>query len=226
MMQSADRYKRAWEPSESAGARYNSRIIPGTCVLETLPMVNEPDMRYVFVDDFGYAVAYCRQRLREDLTPPNQRGSDESLERWLRMRSAFAPEDLASAWAAADAAFSALLSAFVSVGYSPPLSVHLREIVNSYSLDLELGEIYVLPGDLRALLAQVGYPFTWWDDEEVGRSEQEARTFNFADERHRAALARRLREMNGASGTDEAGATYKPYQSRGLNGKRNDHALN
>ncbi len=211
-MQSTDHYKRAWELSDSTRRRYNSHIMSGTCVLETLAMVNEPDLRFVFVDDFGFAVAYCRQRLREDLTPPDQRGSNEPVERWRRLRSAFAPEDLARAWDAADAAFSALLDAFIAGGYAPPLGARLREIVNTYGFDLELGEIYILPTDTRALLARVGYPFVWWDDE-GGQTRQKGRAFDFANQRHREALARRLREANGASGMSEEGTTYTPYGS-------------
>jgi hypothetical protein len=198
MALSADEYRRAWERRESLTLRYNSHIIPGTCVLETLAMVNNTAMRYVFVDDFGYAVSYCRQRLFEDLVPPDQRGSDASLERWRRMRSAFASDDLAISWAAADAAFSLLLDAFIIQGYTLALSGRLREVVNRYGLDLELGEIYVAPQDVPALLRQIGTPFVWWDDD-VERPEQERQSFDFANARHRAILARRLREKNEAN---------------------------
>lgn len=214
MMRSADEYKRAWEQLGSLRARYNSRIMSGTCVLETLSMVNEPEMRYFFVDDFGYALAYCRQRLREDLIPPDQRGGGESLERWLRMRSAFTPAELASAWAAADTAFSLLLDTFVASGYTRTLGDRLREIVNTCGLDLELGEIYVLPQDVLALLARVGHPFAWWDDD-IEPSAPQGQAFNFANRRHRAALARRLRDANGASDTNDVGETHKPYYRNG-----------
>lgn len=225
MMQTADAYLRAWEPSDSTRMRYNSHIIPGTCVLETLAMAHDPDMRFVFVDDFGYALAYCRQRLREDLTPPDQWGGDEPLEHWRRLRAAISPADLANAWAAADAALSALLANFIASGYTRSLDNRLREIVNTYGFDLELGEIYVLPQDIRALLARVGQSFAWWDDE-GSQVERKRQAFSFAKRRHRTALARRLREANGASGANEAGETYKPYTTTGAgDGESGDYAL-
>lgn len=194
-MRTAAEYKVAWNPREPQRVHCNRRVIAGTCVLETLAMVNDTNLRYVFVDDFGYAVSYCRQRLLEDLTPPDQRGSDESLERWRRMRSAFSSDELATSWRAADEALSTLLDRFIAAGYADELSERLREVVNTYGLDLELGEIYVVPQDIEALLTRIGNPFVWWDDD-VERPEQERQTFDFSDARHRAILTRRLRELN------------------------------
>lgn len=198
MALSADQYRSAWERDGEGAPHFNSRLIPGSCVLETLAMVNDVGLRWVFVDDFGYAVSYCWHRLRADLVPPEQRAgasAGESSEQWRRMRSAFAPEDLAMRWVEVDSAFTALLSAFISGGYAPALGSLLREVVNRYGLDLELGEVYVLPEDLAALLEQIGNPFVWWDDA-VERAEQESTPFDFANEEHRAVLARRLCEQN------------------------------
>lgn len=185
MTRTAYEYLRAWERAEASAPHLNSRLIRGTCVLETLSMVVDPDLRFVFVDDFGYATSYCRHRLWEDLTPPDERGSDESVERWFHMRSAFSAGELADAWVAADAAFSELLDAFIAGGYSSALASRLREIVNTYGLDLELGEIYVLPKDIQALLARA-------DDPAILRAE---RGGSFSTTR-RSALARWLREAN------------------------------
>lgn len=195
MTRTAREYLRAWERAGATSPRLNSRLIPGTCVLETLSMVATPDQRYVFVDDFGYAVSYCRRRLWEDLTPPYERGSDESVERWHRLRSAFSLDELTDAWTAADAALSRLLRSFVADGHSQALGDRLREIVNTYALDLELGEVYVLPQDLPALLAQVGY-LTVVRQDSAKAPATARRAFNFADSRRRAALARWLREAN------------------------------
>ena len=196
MARTAREYLRVWEPVGASSPHLNSRIVPGTCVVETLSMVVAPDQRYVFVDDFGYAISYCRRCLWVDLLPPYERGSDESVERWHRLRSAFSLDELADAWMAADAAFSELLRAFIADGYSHALGDWLREIVNTYGLDLELGEIYVLPQDLPALLTQVGYPTLVRQKESAKPLSNQRRTFNFADSRRRAALARWLREAN------------------------------
>jgi hypothetical protein len=195
MALSVDEYRRAWENSGSRAERFNSHLLPGSCVLETLAMVHDVSMRFVFVDDFGDAVSYCRQRLFADLVPPDQRDNAASPDHWRRLRAAFAPEALASAWAAADAALAELLDAFIGQGVTPALAERLREVVNHYSLDLELGEIYLLPQDLPALLAQVGNPFVWWDDA-IQSAEQEEQPFDFANDQHRETLSRRLRELN------------------------------
>jgi hypothetical protein len=196
MTRTVREYLRAWERVGASSPRLNSRLVPGACVLETLSMVATPDQRYVFVDDFGYAVSYCRRRLWEDLLPPYERGSDEPVERWHRLRSAFSLDELADAWTAADAALSALLRAFIADGYSYALGDRLREIVNTYALDLELGEVYVLPQDLQALLAQAGY-LTVVRQQEVAKAPATKRqAFNFTDSRRRAALARWLQQAN------------------------------
>ena len=195
MSLSANEYQAAWSGGSGLRTRLNRRLIPGTCVMETLPMVRDTNIRYVFVDDFGYATSYCYQRLREELTPPDQRGGDESEEHWWRMRSAFDPAELAASWSAAETGLTTLLETFIAEGYSEALSERLREIVNTFGLDLELGEIYILPQDINALLAHVGNPFVWWDDA-IDGPEQERETFDFTDTRHRAMLVRRLREAN------------------------------
>ena len=193
MALSSDDFLPKWGERDDGEFQRNTQIIPGTCILETLTMVNNPSLRYVFVDDFGYAVRYCRQRLLEDLVPPDQRDGQDSVEQWWRMRSAFRADDLAQSWSAEDAALIGLRYMFAVGGYTPALGDRLREVVNTYGLDLELGDIYVLPQDLAAVLERVGNPFVWWDDE-VNSAEDERQTFDFANPRHRQILARRLRE--------------------------------
>ncbi|HEX9035949.1 MAG TPA: hypothetical protein VF808_03070 [Ktedonobacterales bacterium] len=183
-------YVRAWERAGSRSALLNRRLIPGTCVLETLSIAARPDLRFIFVDDFGHATGFCRRRVCDDLTPPD--GADgAALERWWRMRGAFTTDELASAWMQADAAFTDLLVAFVAQGYSQALGDRLRAIVNTYSLDLEIGEIYVLPQDLPALLARNGSPLT-----PLSPQPRAKRPFDFASPQGRALLARWLREAN------------------------------
>jgi hypothetical protein len=197
MSLTAGGYLRAWEGSGTDSPSLNRRLVAGSCVLEALSMVAHPEMRYVFVDDFGYAVSYCRDWVRDDLVPPDERKSGDSMEQWLRIRSAFALSDLAAAWEKANAAFSQTLDAFISEGYSPTLGDQLRETVNTYGLDLELGEIFILPQDIHALLTYIGNPLVWWD-EEAGQPEGARFAFNFANPQHREALTRRLRAANGA----------------------------
>jgi hypothetical protein len=164
-------------------------------VLETLSLAEMADLSTVFVDDFGFAVGYCRQRLLSDLTPPGRHVAAAVSERWRRTRASFAPEWLAARWVAAEREFAALLDNFILYGYTHALGERLRAVVFSESLDLELGAIYVVPADAPDLLARVGNPFVWWDDA-VEQPEQERQVFDFDNALHRAALARRLREAS------------------------------
>ena len=194
-MLTVEQYMSAWERKGSQAPRLNTRIVPGACVLETLSMVVDPGMRYAFMDDFGFAVSYCHRRLKDDLIPPDELAGDGVTALWWRMRSAFTRAELAAYWVASDKALWDIVRSFVLDGYSLPLGSRLRKVVNSYALDLELGEIYVLPQDQPALFAQIGSPLTWWN-ERVKRPEQAEQPFDFADTRHRAILARRLREAS------------------------------
>lgn len=185
-------YLRAWERVDASSPLLNRRLVPGACVLETLSLAAHPGLRFVFMDDFGYAASYCRQRLREDLTPPVD-ADLATRERWWAMRGAFATKELTEAWAAADAALTSLLADFTARGYAPALGRRLRAIVNKYSLDLEIGAIYVLPGDLPKLLTRKGALTTTTRAATPARAPQ---PFDFANTRRRAALARWLREAN------------------------------
>jgi hypothetical protein len=184
-------YLRAWERVDAGSALLNRRLVPGGCVLETLSLAIRPGQRFVFMDDFGYAASYCRQRLREDLTPPVDCDL-ATRERWWTMRGAFATKELSDAWAAADAALTRLLADFTAHGYTPALASRLRAIVNKYSLDLEIGAIYVMPDDLPKLLTRKG---ALTSTRATARSSA-PQPFDFANARRRAALARWLRAAN------------------------------
>lgn len=196
MGSSVDEYVRASEVAALDERHVDSQITHGSCVLETLALLSEANVRYVIADNFGYAVSYCWRRLYVDLVSPYQRGGDAAEERWERLRAGFAHTDLALTWSMARRAFLELLDSFINEGYTPALGDRLREVVNCYGLDLELGDIFALPQDVEPLLERIGSPFVWWDDA-VESSEQERQPFDFEREEHRALLMRRLREENG-----------------------------
>lgn len=193
---SVDEYVRASEEAALEERHVDGQIMHGSCVLETLALLEEANVRYVIADNFGYAVSYCWRRLVAELVSPAERGNEAEQERWERLRVRFSHAELADAWSTARQAFLELLNSFTHEGYTPALSDRLREVVNQYGLDLELGEIFALPQDIEPLLARIGSPFVWWDDA-VESLEQERQPFDFDREEHRALLARRLREENG-----------------------------
>ncbi len=199
-----------------AGTSPSRQLGPQSCVLETLTWSSDaPDagVRYVIVDGFAQAIAYCQRRLAWDLDAPAERDDDEARERWRRSRSVFAPGELERRWRAASQALADLRAEANETDDErarAALVERLRAISQQYALDLELGAIYTLPADLAALLAAIGAPFVWWDDD-IQSVEQERAPFDYADTRHRAILARRLREQNetdetDAEADDEAGA--------------------
>jgi hypothetical protein len=183
---------------------------PRSCVLETLtwsPDAPAASLGYVIVDDFAQAIAFCRSRLAQDLIAPiapiAPEGRDEAedravLERWRRARAIFVPGELERRWRAAEQALAELgAEANADAPNTAALSERLRAVTQQYALDLEVDAIYALPDDLAALLAVIGNPFVWWDDE-VQSVEQERAPFDYANARHRDILARRLREQNEA----------------------------
>lgn len=183
-----------------AGASPNRQLGPQSCVLETLTWsFDAPDagVRYVIVDDFAEAIVYCQRRLAQDLIAPEARDDDEALERWRRVRAIFAPGELERRWSAASQALADLRAEAEGERATALLGERLRAVAQRYALDLELAAIYALPADLAALLEQIGNPFVWWDDA-IQSVEQERAPFDYADARHRAILARRLREQNEA----------------------------
>lgn len=179
-----------------------------SCVLETLLWVGadpagRAGLRYVIVDDFEQAIDCCQRRLLEDLVAPALSEESEqpeepeeraALARWRHARARFAPDELAVRWRAAHRELAALRQEAAS-GYAPAPGERLGAIVQRYGLDFELGAVYALPDELAALLARVGDPFVWWDDD-VERAEQERAPFDYANPAHRAILARRVREAN------------------------------
>lgn len=187
-----------------AGAPPSRQLGPRSCVLETLTWsFDTPDagVRFVIVDDFAQAIAYCQRRLAQDLIAPEER-DDEALARWRRARAIFAPGELERRWRAAAQALADLRAEVEGERATSALGERLRAVAQQYALDLDLRAIYALPADLAELLAAIGNPFVWWDDD-IQSVEQERAPFDYADARHRAILARRLREQNEADEGDE-----------------------
>jgi hypothetical protein len=134
--------------------------------------------------DFGDTICYYRYyRLPEELEPP------ESQEQNQRRRSRFTNDELRARLTAATQALDSLLEEFVQQGYRAEMSNRLQEIVNHSSLNLHLFEVYVLPGDLDALLHFVGNPLADYDAYETEEeAEAHAPVFDLSDPEHRAAL--------------------------------------
>ena len=133
--------------------------------------------------DFGDAICYYRYyRFPEELEPP------EPQEQNQRRKSKLTNDELRARLTAATQALDSLLEEFVQ-GYRAEMSNRLQEIVNHSSLNLHLFEVYVLPGDMDALLHFVGNPLADYDAYETEEeAEAHAPAFDLSNPEHRAAL--------------------------------------
>jgi len=134
--------------------------------------------------DFGDAICYYRYyRFPEELEPP------EPQEQNQRRKSKLTNDELRARLTAATQALDSLLQEFVQQGYRAEMSNRLQEIVNHSSLNLHLFEVYVLPGDMDALLHFVGNPLADYDAYETEEeAEAHAPAFDLSNPEHRAAL--------------------------------------
>lgn len=132
--------------------------------------------------DFGDTICYYRYyRLPQELEPPEPQNQQR--------RSKLTNDELRTRLTAATQALDSLLEEFIQRGYRTEISKRLQDIVNHSSLDLHLFEVYVLPGDLDALLHYVGNPLVNYDAYETEEeAEAHSPTFDLNNPEHRAAL--------------------------------------
>lgn len=149
--------------------------------------------------DFGDAICYYRYyRVPDELEPqePQEHSSDVDAllpglaileQSWEHRRPKLSDDELHARRTAAEQALDDLLEEFVQQGYRAEMSKRLQEIVNHSLLDFELHEVYVLPGDLNALLSFLGNPLADYDAYE-NEAEAHSPAFDLNNPEHRAAL--------------------------------------
>ena len=204
---SSEEYKRAWDRTQPA-ARWCDGVTPETAVLDKSFRSSMMGEGFVFVDDFGHAIGYCRYCLMDNLQPPARKSesSPESAEpalpglqmmeeAWHRHLAGYGADELARRWKSAEAGFDVLLEQFVRDGYRPEMGTQLMALVNANSIDLELHDVYVLPSDLERLLEHTRNPLAEWDEETGEPNEADAPPFDLSNPEHREALAGRMYEM-------------------------------
>ena len=134
--------------------------------------------------DFGVAICYYRYyRLPLELEP------SEPTEQNHQRRSKPSNDELRTRLTVATQALDSLLEEFIQQGYQAEMSNRLQELVNQASLSLRIFEVYVLPGDLNALLHYVGNPLADYDAyESEEEAEAHAPAFDLNNSEHRTAL--------------------------------------
>ena len=157
----------------------------------------------IVLPDFGDAICYYRYyRVPEELgTQEHSTNEDvilplglEILERrWEHRRPKLSDDELQARRASAVTDLDALLEDFVKQGFQSEMSKRLREIANRSLIDFELDEVYVLPGDLEALLSSLGNPLADYDAyENDDEAEAQAPAFDLSNPGHREALKQRI----------------------------------
>lgn len=154
--------------------------------------------------DFGHAICYYRYlQVPTESDLPQEDATDladllPGLAAIKRVHELFSPpklsvEELNARLDATVQALDTLLAEFVEQGYQAEMSTRLRDIVNDAEIPWWLHEIFVLLGDLDAVLSFVGNPLMNEDDYET---EEEAKAnapaFDFSNPEHRAALSKRV----------------------------------
>ena len=112
---------------------------------------------------------------------------------WSRYRSRFSATEIRRRRYEGERALDKLLRCFVQDGYQPDMRERLIEIVSATLIDFELREVYVLPGDLAAVLARFGNPLAEYPDSGTETSREMATLmFDLNARGHREALAEHL----------------------------------
>lgn len=159
-----------------------------------------------YLPDFGDAICFYRYlRIPEELDTLPESASDAMAEllpgsammelSWSRYRSCFSNEEIRRRRYEGERALDKLLGRFAREGYQPGMGEKLIEIVNIALIDFELREVYVLPGDLPALLERFGNPLAncvFSGDER--HAVASAPVFDLNAQGHREALAEYLVE--------------------------------
>lgn len=135
---------------------------------------------YVFMPDLGYLICWLRLRL----IPEDLSNSNEPLQ-------SVSSEGLDQRQTAAEDGCADLLRRFAANGYSPELTARLQEVCADNLLSHTVNAVWVLPGDLEQVIAQVGNPLAEPEREEDGAPAEEP-AFDLGNPAHRERLAERL----------------------------------
>jgi hypothetical protein len=86
---------------------------------------------------------------------------------------------------AAEQTLDDLLGEYLDQGYRPGMKERLQEIANNARTQLEIDEIFILPGDLAALFSSVGNPFVDYGEYESGEeAEVNTPAFDWSNPSH------------------------------------------
>lgn len=220
MTRTLQEYRQRWQDAmtpECTVAPWDEELSQTSCVIfESARSVALGEWCTYFAD-FGDAVCFYRHlRIPEELETLSTAAGDgdelaqlaqlasvasvASLEPsgWSRYRARFSNEEIRRRRYEGERALDKLLERFVREGYQAEMAQKLIEIVATTLIDSDLLDVFVLPGDLPRLLAQIGNPFAECDfmieDEEEDSVTPASPAFDLNAEGHRQALAERLIE--------------------------------
>jgi hypothetical protein len=206
-------YQQRWRDAMSPEvdcphAPWDDDLTPESCIIYESAQSMPASEGCSYFADFGNAISFFRYlRVPEELdftaaplslsagvARPGS-ATETIVANWNRYRARFSNEELRRRRYEGERALDRLLRRFVRDGYQPEMGEKLIEIVNTTLLDFELREVYVLPGDLDALLASFGNPLITCDvgdDEGADVAARSAPAFDLNAHGHREALAEHL----------------------------------
>jgi hypothetical protein len=193
---------------ESTSAPWDDPLTSESCIIYDGAQSMPASEGCNYFADFGDAICFYRYlRVPEELdttaTPASVSAgaartvpaNEAIMANWNRYRARFSTEEIRRRRYEGERALDRLLRQFVRGGYQPEMGAELIAIVNTTLLDFELHAVFVLPGDLDALLASVGNPLItcdFGDDEDADVSAPSAPAFDLNAQGHREALAEHL----------------------------------
>ncbi len=207
MPQSLQEYHKRWQqamPHLNVGEIVeDAELTNESCVIFESAHSTPMGEGMIALPDFGDAICYYRYYRVPDELDPQEHSTNEDVivplgleilqRRWEHRRPKLSDDELHARRAAAEQALDDLLKKFVQQGHQVEMSKRLKEIVNHSSIDFELHEVYVLPGDLEALLSNLGNPLADYDTyENADEAEAHAPAFDLNNSEHREALKERI----------------------------------
>lgn len=181
----AQRWREALDPHNPPTTRvapWDERLTPTSAILFESSRVQPHAETCMIFADFGDAICYYRYlRVPQELemlpsasayaAAAAMRSASAKIVRWADDCAQLSSAELHRRRFEGVRALDKLLERFVYEGYQPEMGQRLSEIVGETLIEFELRALYVLPGDLKPLLASIGNPLITCD---LGADEPDA----------------------------------------------------
>lgn len=198
-----DRWQQAMQQGNLSEMVEDPELTEESCVIFETAHSSPMGEGMSALPDFGDAICYYRYfRVVEELGPREYStnvdvilplGLEILQKRWENRRPNLSEDEIQARHDTAVKDLDELLERFVRLGYQPEMKKRLKEIVNYALVEFELDTLYVLPGDLGAILSSLGNPLADYDRYETEEAaEAHTPAFDLSNPEHREALKERI----------------------------------